>query len=216
MRKQISKAITRRGAAVRVALDKYNALAALQDPPRPHLEYSAVADYGWLGDFELLKWSRHEVAQKPWANTAYRDVAAKHFKVLRAHEEVVRLNVEIRRLQTWVDDEDTFLLTHARNLSETDPVLGARVYDIYLRRHRVNNIHRARLRSIYALPGYNGHTTPGIRLGRMDIPSVGIQEEGFSELAGIESDDEEIDIADDDLVNDEVLRLGDLLNSTHM
>jgi hypothetical protein len=127
MRKHIGRAIARRSAAVHTALNNYNALAPLQQPPQPILEYNAVATYGWLGEFELLKESRHDVLHKPWANSANREVAAKFYKIVCAREELVRLNVEIRRLQTWLDDEDSLLISTADRLQETKPLLGAAI-----------------------------------------------------------------------------------------
>ncbi|OAX36990.1 hypothetical protein K503DRAFT_647944, partial [Rhizopogon vinicolor AM-OR11-026] len=64
LRQHISNAIARRSAAIRAALDKYNALAPLQNPPRPTLEYHEVASYAWLGEFDLLKHSRRDLLSK--------------------------------------------------------------------------------------------------------------------------------------------------------
>jgi hypothetical protein len=88
MRHHISKAITRRSTSLRAALTRYNKLAPLQDTPHPILEYSEVAGYSWLGDFELLRHSRHDVTSKPWSMRSNREVAVKYFKVLHACEEI--------------------------------------------------------------------------------------------------------------------------------
>ncbi|KAG0697415.1 hypothetical protein DFH29DRAFT_946408 [Suillus ampliporus] len=156
LRQHISNAIARRSAAIRAALDKYNSLAPLQSPPRPTLKYHDIASYAWLGEFDLLKHSRRDLLSKPWASKANREVAAKYFKVVRAREEITRLNVEAARLHTWVDDEDTHLLSVARSLSETHPALAYEIQWRFEECRRVNNIHRTRLGAIYDLPGYNG------------------------------------------------------------
>ena len=106
MRKHISKAIAKRSSAIHTALEKYNELAPLQNPPRPTLQFSDVASYSWLSDFDLLKFSRTDILQKPWSVPANREVANKYFKVLRAHEEIYRLNIEVRRLDAWITHED--------------------------------------------------------------------------------------------------------------
>lgn len=59
-------------------LDKYNELAPLQNPPRPLLQYSDVASYSWLGDFDLLKYSCTNIMQKPWTVPANHEVANKY------------------------------------------------------------------------------------------------------------------------------------------
>jgi hypothetical protein len=80
LRKHISKAIVRRSKAVRASLDRYNQLAPLQSPPCPVLEYSDVASYRWLGDFILLKMSRHGILKQPWAVSTNREIARKSSK----------------------------------------------------------------------------------------------------------------------------------------
>ncbi|KAG1849410.1 hypothetical protein F4604DRAFT_1687444 [Suillus subluteus] len=133
------------GTAIRTALDKYNALAPLQNPPRPTLEYHEVASYAWL-----------DLLSKPWASKTNREVAAKYFKVVRAREELTRLNVEVVWLHAWVDDEDAHLSSVAQSLSETNPTLAYEIQCRFEERRRVNNIHCTRLEAIYDLPGYNG------------------------------------------------------------
>ena len=54
MWKHISKAIAE-CSAICTALQKYNELAPLQNPPWPTLQFSDVASYSWLSDFDLLK-----------------------------------------------------------------------------------------------------------------------------------------------------------------
>ena len=96
-----------------------------QNPPRPVLQYSEVLSYAALGDFDLLKHSRHDVLARPWSNTMHRQLAVKYFKLLRAHEEIHRLNVEVRRLQAWIDNETTEIKQIAAGLSVQDPLLSA-------------------------------------------------------------------------------------------
>ncbi|KAG1884158.1 hypothetical protein F4604DRAFT_1920002 [Suillus subluteus] len=126
LRQHISNAIARRSAAIRTVLDKYNALAPLQNPPRPTLEYHETSCPS-LG------------LPKPIARSLH-----------------TRLNVEVVRLHAWVDDEDAHLSSVARSLSETNPTLAYEIQCRFEERHRVNNIHRTRLEAIYDLPGYNG------------------------------------------------------------
>ena len=65
----------RRSDAIRTALKQYNTLAPLQKPPRPTLDFSEIASYGWLGKFELLKHSpRDSIVDKAWTSPASRSI----------------------------------------------------------------------------------------------------------------------------------------------
>ena len=86
------------------------------------LQYNEVLSYATLSDFDLLKHSRHDVLARPWSNTMHRQMAVKYFKLLRAHEEINRLNVEIRRLQAWVDNETTEIKRIATEISAQNSV----------------------------------------------------------------------------------------------
>jgi hypothetical protein len=121
MCRHISKVLTRRSAAIHTALDRYNKLAPRQKPPRPKLEYSEVIGYSALGEFSLLKISRSDVLLKPWAQPANREMLIKYFKVLRSKEEITRLNVEIRRLAAWVDQDEKDIATAEEIFRETGP-----------------------------------------------------------------------------------------------
>lgn len=158
MRRHISKSITRRSAALRTALDRYNELAPQQDPPRPMIDYKDVITFASLGDFDLLRYSRNEILSKPWTRPTNREISTKYYKVLRAREEIIRCNVEIRRLADWVDLEDELLAHTALSISETNPVLGLELRQLYDKQFRINNVHRVRLQSIRELDGYTGPT----------------------------------------------------------
>ncbi|KAG2120252.1 hypothetical protein DEU56DRAFT_747007 [Suillus clintonianus] len=161
MRKYISKTITRRSGAIRTALEKYNNLAPLQVPPRPTLDYIDVIGYASLGEFELLKYSRHNVMTKPWTVPENREMAVKFFKVLRSHEEIIRLNVEIGRLGAWIQFEDQQMLSAIDSLQdEGSMMLAAEVQREFSERRRINDLHRIRLHSTAKLTGYSGPPPP--------------------------------------------------------
>lgn len=105
MQKHISKAIVKCSLAKHTALEKYNQLA-LQNPPWPTLQFSDVASYSWLSNFDLLKYSCTDIMQKLWTVPTNCEVANKYFKVLCAHEEIHHLNVKVWRLNEWVIHED--------------------------------------------------------------------------------------------------------------
>ncbi|KAG1884097.1 hypothetical protein F4604DRAFT_1919926 [Suillus subluteus] len=200
MRKYISKAITRRSATIRTALEKYNRLAPLQNPPRPVLDYSEIVGYASLGEFSVLKHSRHDILTKPWTVSANREMATKYFKLVRSHEEIVRLNVEIKRLQSWVEHEDRTMLEAIDSLLADDPdsLLIAELKTLYAKRHRINNNHRKRLQQIYALDRYTGERLP------TDHTVIAPN--------GDRDDEGSVNGPEDDAMNEEAMRLEDLMS----
>ncbi|KAF8427609.1 hypothetical protein L210DRAFT_3419850 [Boletus edulis BED1] len=199
MRKHISKALTRRSATIRTALNRYNKLAPRQKPPRPKLKYSEVIGYSVLGDFSLLKASRADVLTKPWAQPANREMAMKYFKVLRSKEEITRLNVEVQRLAAWVDHDEKEILAAEGKLQELgSDGLAAEMRLFYTQRRRVNDIHCQIIHKIYALYGYSGQ-----------IPESGVQMDKGKQ--GDDGDEQGEDDEDDEHVA-EAVNLTDCLD----
>ncbi|KAG2069873.1 hypothetical protein BDR04DRAFT_987391, partial [Suillus decipiens] len=144
------------------ALEKYNRLTPLQNPPCPVLDYSEIVGYASLGEFSVLKHSRHNILTKPWTVSANREMAAKYFKLVRSHEEIVQLNVEIKYLQSWVEHEDRTILEAIDSLLADDPdsSLIAELKTLYAKRHHINNNHCKRLQQIDVLDRYTGEHLP--------------------------------------------------------
>lgn len=197
MRKHISKALTRCSGAIHSTLDRYNKLAHRQTPLRPKFNYMQVIGYAMLGDFTLLKHSHADLLAKPWSISANCEMATKYFKVLRSHEEIMRLNIEVCRLQAWVDFDDDAIHSAIDKLKLNDPTyLAAEMENLYAKRHRVNNIHCAQLSKICALDGF---------LGMDASPSGHSRDGGRIPVSAEEVDD------DDDFPNNEVVCLVDCL-----
>ena len=89
LRTHIGKALQRRSEAIRNALARYNAQAAKLKPPRPPLTWKEIVDYSFLAEFDLLRQSRFDIRQANWAQPIHREAMVKHFKLLRAREEIV-------------------------------------------------------------------------------------------------------------------------------
>jgi hypothetical protein len=156
LRKHIAQALSRRCTAIRNAIDRYNALAPLQKPPRPHLEYTQVVDYCNFSEFEILKHTDHNLLSKPWAILANRQAANKYFKLERAKEEIHRCNVEVARVQAWVDAEDAELSQAVAAYEGQDAAFAAHLKVVQMQRKRLNDRLRTRLSQISNLPGYSG------------------------------------------------------------
>ena len=167
LRKHIAQALSRRCTAIRNAIDRYNSLARLQVPPRPHLEYSQVVDYCNFSELEILKHTDHNLLSKPWATLANRQAANKYFKVERAEEEIHRCNIEVARVWAWADAEDAEISRAVADAQEgQDAAFAAHLKVTQVQRKYFNDRLRLRLSQISKLPGYSGPpltvTTPPI------------------------------------------------------
>ncbi|KAG2105063.1 uncharacterized protein F5147DRAFT_746487 [Suillus discolor] len=70
---QIRKALQRRSDAIRNAINKYNVQATALNPPRPHLSWKDIANYSFLGEFDVLRYSRTDMCELDWAKPTHRE-----------------------------------------------------------------------------------------------------------------------------------------------
>lgn len=133
------------------------------NPPRPTLDWDQVVEYTFLADFDLLRDTRQDIRSRPWATPAARLAMDSYFKVLRAAEEIERLNVEIPRLTTFMRDEEAYLLAKEIELASTDPVLAHQVQIYRMQRGRFIGHHTTILNQLAALPGFTGGSFFGVR-----------------------------------------------------
>lgn len=143
-----------RSKAIRTALDRYNAAAA--ELCRTQLDWDEVVEYAFLSDFDLLRDTRQDIRKRPWATPAGRFAMDNYFKLIRAQEEICRLNIEIPRLATFMRDEDTYLRSVESILQLTDTALA---YQIQIHRMESSQFiqhHMAILNKIVQLEGYSG------------------------------------------------------------
>lgn len=164
MRTHIAKSLQTRCRAIQNAVTKYNTAAVAVG--RPTLDWSKVSHYSFLEDFTLLRDTREEVLQKPWVAPQARLALQQHRRIKRAKEEIIRLNVEVRRLHTAIVDEDADMRkTVTQLIQEKSPLLPV-VEEHCLRRRCINNRLLTRIHQIYALEGFTGTRGPGICIGR--------------------------------------------------
>ena len=213
LRKHIAQALSRRCAAIRNAVARYNDLAPLQKPPRPVLMYSEVVDYCTFSEFEILKHSDHGVLSKEWATLANRQAANKYFKIRRAEEEIHRCNVEIARVQAWVDEEDIVMSRAVAAHEGSNPAFAAHMKALQIQHCHMNDHLRTRLGQIYKLPGYNGPLRPVAASSAppapSTVPSTALETEMEDHIDGdhVHNEDEPHDDEDED----EMLRMMDTL-----
>jgi hypothetical protein len=96
-----------------------------------------------------------------------------YFKICGAKHEIVRLNLEIRRLRTFMVDEEHFLELRAQALFDTNPGIAFQIEQLRQRRVLVNAHHRKYLDSLQQMEGFSGFVTPGKHKG----PAQGIKDE---------------------------------------
>lgn len=165
MRTHIGKSMKTRCNAIQRALVAYNAAAAALTPPRPPLDWANVKGYELLEEFTLLQDTRNDIRDKAWTKPTVREAMKMQHRIARAREEIIRLNVEVRRLHTAIRDEDALFAATLSRLKETDHILYPAMYDFIIRRQGINKHLLYYVHQIYSLQGFTGIAGPGVRLG---------------------------------------------------
>lgn len=168
IRKNVWAHLNSRSQAIQTALKNYNSLAEKMNPPAEILDAKKIMELTFVAEFDLLRQSYGDmdVLQKPWMAPANRLVCNKLFKVVRAEEELDRLNVEMRRLRTWLYvEEKTYRDVITALTAQGQVLLAAEVRQRYDRRQAVNNNHHSILNVIEKLAGFTGQTGLGTPMG---------------------------------------------------
>jgi hypothetical protein len=126
------------------------------------LTFEEVIEYAFLADFDLLRDTRENISERPWATPAARLALDTYFKMCRAEEEITRLNVEIRRFVTYLQDEDRYLRGCEELLHASNPAVAHQVKLLRNVRARFNAEHVAKLDEFSRLPGFSGTLAPGL------------------------------------------------------
>lgn len=119
-----------------------------------------------VADFDLLRDTRQDVRTLEWAQAANREGMVMHFGIKRAKEEISRLNVEIRRLLTFLyDDYVDHYLAVARHIT-TNLSLASEISAQWSYRERLHETIVKRLIQTSQLSGFSGNLFHGQRIGR--------------------------------------------------
>ncbi|KAJ3740353.1 hypothetical protein DFH05DRAFT_1537398 [Lentinula detonsa] len=159
LRTHIANALKARSQAIRTAVTTYNDAAA--ELGRPQLTWDQVIEYLFLSDFDLLRDARRDVRSELWSQPAGRLALDQYYKLLRAPEEIIRLNKEIRSLITYIHEETAYIRLKAEEIRQTDPLLSIQIIKHGWERGRCNEMHLIRLRKLEKMPGFTGSLTPG-------------------------------------------------------
>jgi hypothetical protein len=87
-----------------------------------------------------------------------------YFKLLRAREEIDRLNVEIQRVATHLRDEDYYLRKCKEKSCFTDPALAHQICVHRMLRGRFKVHHELCLKGIAKMREFSGTIAPGVSL----------------------------------------------------
>jgi hypothetical protein len=147
------------------------------------VKYNEVIDMAFLAQFDLLQHSRSglDVRKAPWADPATRVLTDKYFELQRAKEEISRLNVEWRRLTTWISDEGK-LYKRALELLSTegsDTHLLDAVQRHWKRTRRIHYINSKWLTRTQNLSTFSASLTPGKAI-RPEFENISFDTQGSS------------------------------------
>jgi hypothetical protein len=94
------------------------------------------------------------------------------FRLQRAEEEIIRLNVEIPRLATYMRDENTYLCNKQVEIHATHPALAHQISIHRMEGSRFIMHHTKILNQIVALKGYSGGPVLGIHWHVPDVEAT--------------------------------------------
>jgi hypothetical protein len=162
-RDKITNALRSRGDAIHTALTAYNSAAAAIG--QRSLVWQNIVSMATLADFDLLRDVENSVAKKPWAKPQVRDAMTLHFRIKRAREEIHRLNLEIQRQITYMQDEHMLYKITANRLREDQPNLAAYIAQEGLHRDTIFTYITFYLIKTSRLSIFSGKLAPGTRTG---------------------------------------------------
>jgi hypothetical protein len=167
-----------------------------------------------LADFDLLRDSRQDIRQQPWTQPSRREAMNLYFGMKRAKEEISRLNIEIRRLVTFmIDDHQDFHRAISTNII-IDPALAQELSYQWEYRHQIHSQIASRLRQTSRLNGFTGTLLPGTREGRELVYTEGGLPKWATDIFGFVETYDEVDgieNPEDATEHDEVLPNSDLV-----
>ncbi|KAG1780889.1 hypothetical protein EV702DRAFT_1193717 [Suillus placidus] len=171
--------------------------AAKLEPPRPTLEWSKVSHYQFLDEFTLLCNTRQDIYDKPWAKPAIHETMCQHQCIQRAHKEILRCNVEIRRLHSAILDEQRHFKKVIGELEAAGSPLLVVVQEATKICTLVDRQLLVCITQVYSLPGFTGNPSPGIREGTVaeeDPVNDDLEPHSDNEADALEEDDLRTDI----------------------
>ncbi|KAF9486113.1 hypothetical protein BDN70DRAFT_235965 [Pholiota conissans] len=169
LRDKINKALRTRATAIQNALKHYNDAAALLNPPRNSLSWNTVLKAATVADFDLLRDTRSDIRTLAWAEPAHREATTLYFGIKRAKEEVVRLNVEITRLLTFMFDVHIDYHHALQQCVDSNPAFAHQLRQCWEYEDHINEVIVKKLVQTAQLVGFSGSLSIGCRIGREPV-----------------------------------------------
>lgn len=144
-----------RSEAIRSAIRTYNKAADEANPKRDRLDPDKVLQYSYIGQFDVLRDTRNAITEKLWAIPANRIARDAWFKSERAKEEIVRAEVEITRLYSWMEKEEKIFSEAADRTASEKPTLSK---ELRLRLKRLRETHNPIYHDLSRLRGIVDYT----------------------------------------------------------
>ena len=171
-----------RSGAIKTALKQYNDAAALLNPPRDPLTWSTVLKAATVADFDLLRDTRTDIRCLPWTEPSRREATSYYFGIKRAREEIVRLNVEITRLLTFMFDTHVDYHHAIQRYITEDPALAFSLTQQWQYETRINESVVRKIVQTSQLRGFTGTLFIGSRIGRDTALSRGVPQPHWASL----------------------------------
>lgn len=139
MRMHIQKSTQSRSEKIKNAIDVYNSACRSMVPPRPEVNWPTIANYRFLSEFDLLRETSRDLRQERWTDPSIRELLRLVQQEKRAKEEIIRLNIETKRLHTFIKDEEAIISEVKARLIDTDRATFNLIQDWYAYRQRLNS-----------------------------------------------------------------------------
>ncbi|PBK87619.1 hypothetical protein ARMGADRAFT_876600, partial [Armillaria gallica] len=94
------------------------------------LKWDQVVEYAFLAEFDILRDAHQDIRTKSWMTPTGRHALDTYFRMCHAQEEIVRLNVKIACLVTYMRDEEVYLSYIEQELSNNDLLVVFQVWQL--------------------------------------------------------------------------------------
>lgn len=187
-------------------MNEYNDAARALVPPRPTVDWDKVSHYSFIEEFSLLQDTRNDIRSRTWARPEVREAIRTSKRIRRAQEEIQNCNREVRRVHTWIRDEELLFREVLARLKAERNELYPAVLDYCRHRRAANARNMAYIERIYGLLGFSGQKIPGLRVGAPRAKeAAGTHPDGGSESDALAVDDTiDLDLDEDEEPNEEV------------
>lgn len=154
MRKHLANALKSRSKSIQAAIEAYNTTAHAFSPPREELSWDEILEFSFLSEFDILWDARTDVRKKKWVTQKNRLLMQQFFKLLSAESELTRLHTEIRRMVTYMEDEEAAIHMAAEGVCSSELALALQIQLQGNLCSQFNHIHRQRFWAITKLKGF--------------------------------------------------------------